>query len=212
MATYQFSSPLTGSKVEELLLRVNNNATFTSADEAKLDGLENQAYVREDSFVNTTSQTGSPIDVPRNVVYGPLKTSASGLIRHNADGTLDILKGGPFAFKTRHRVSRTGASGTTHMFFWVEVSTDNGLSWTITGQPQDIRLETSADSRTFFDFTTDSFPAGTKIRARFARSSTGSDFGSLEPATGSAALTSLGVTPVPSAQLTVYKVQGWNYV
>lgn len=210
MADYVFSDPLTGSKVEELLLRVNNNQDFTAADEAKLDGLENQYYTTEDNFTDITTQVGI-LSTPKNVLYGPLKTSANGLIRHNADGTLDVLKGGPFFIKTRHRVARTGASGVSRLFQWVELSFDNGATWTITGNPVAASLAGADEVALFFDGTPLTLPTGTKIRARFARSSTGTDFGELRAAAPDATLISYGLTESPSAQLTVYRVIGWNY-
>lgn len=211
MAVYNLSSPLTGSKVEELLLRVNNNQDFTSGDEAKLDSLENQKYVTEDNFTDTTTQTGI-LDTPKNVLYGPLKTSPNELVRVDADGVINILKAGPYAFKTRHRVARTGASGVSKVFQWVEISVDGGSTWTINGNPVDVQLAGADDTVNFFDFATIELPAGVKLRARFARSSTGADFGSLTPSVPSASLISAGVPTAPSAQLTVYRVQGWEYV
>lgn len=210
MADYVFSAPLTGSKVEELLLRVNNNRDFTAADETKLDGLENQYYTTEVSFTDTSTQVGI-LDTPKNILYGPLATSPNGLIRHNADGTLDVLKGGPFFFKTRHRVGRTGASGVSRVFQWVELSFDDGATWAVTGNPVATSLAGS-DEVTIFDDSTPLFvPTGTKIRARFARSSTGTDFGELRASTPSASLITYGLPASPSAQLTVYRVIGWNY-
>ena len=211
MAVYSLSSPLTGSKVEELLLRVNNNQDFTPTEKLKLAGLENQAYTTEDNFVDTSTQAGI-LDTPQNVLYGALKTSPNGLVRVDADGVINILKGGPFAFKTRHHITRTGASGISKVFQWVEISVDDGVTWAINGNPVDVQLNGADDTSNFFDFATIEVPAGVKLRARFARSSTGADFGSLTPSAPSASLTSAGVPVVPSAQLTVYRVQGWEYV
>jgi len=210
MADYILSAPLTGSKVEELLLRVNNNQDFTSVLKGKLDGLDNQHYDLEDTFTDTTTQVGV-LDTPKNVLYGPLKTSPSGILRHNADGTIDVLKGGPLFIKTRHRVARTGATGVSRVFQWVEISTDNGASWQITGTPVAASLSGADESSLFFDGTPINLPTGAKIRARFARSSTGTDFGELRSASPSASLTTYGLGTSPSAQLSVYKVIGWNY-
>jgi len=157
-----------------------------------------------DSFVDTTTQTGAPIDTPIQVKYGPAKTSPNGIISVDAAGTLTILKGGPFLFKSRLRASRTGAAGTSSLFFWVEISTNGGAGWSILGNTIDIRLENSSQEDVFFDFSSLTLPAGIKLRSMFARSSTGSDFGDLTPSTPSAALQAYGLTTAPSAQLSIY--------
>lgn len=211
MADYVLSPPLTGSEVETLLLRVYNNEDFTSADEDKLDSLSNQYYDLEDIFSDTTTQTGV-LDTPKNVLYGPVKTSPNSLVSVAADGVVSILKTGPYAFKTRHRVTRTGASGVSRVFQWIEISADGGSTWTITGVPVSIALSGADDDGTFFDFTPIFLPVGAKIRSRFARSSTGSDFGNLTPAVPSAALITYGLPSQPSAQLSVYREPNWEYV
>lgn len=157
-----------------------------------------------DSFVDITTQVGAPIDTPIQVKYGPAKVSPNGIISIDSSGTLTVLKGGPFLFKSRLRASRTGAAGTSSLFFWVEISTNGGASWVILGNTIDIRLENSSQEDVFFDFSSLTLPAGIKLRSMFARSSTGSDFGDLTPSTPSAALQAYGLTTAPSAQLSVY--------
>ena len=212
MADYILSAPLTGTKVEELLLRVQNNQDFTSADKNKLDGLDSTYFFQEDSFIDLPLQSGAPVDTPKNVLYGGAKTTPSGLISVDADGVFTVIKGGPYQLKTRHHVTRTGASGTSETFFWVQVSTDGGTTWANLGNASSIKLDNATDARTFHDFASVFFPTGTKVRARFARSSLGTNFGNLEASAPSAAWQSAGVPPVPSAQLTVYKTSPWNYV
>lgn len=164
-----------------------------------------------DSFVDATTQSGAPIDTPIQVKYGPAKVSANGIIDMAADGTLTILKGGPFLFKSRLRASRTGAAGTSSLFFWVELSSDGGASWIILGNTIDIRLENSNQEDVFFDFSSLTLPSGIKLRSMFARSSTGSNFGDLVPSTPSAALQAYGLTTAPSAQLSVYTNNDYLY-
>ncbi len=164
-----------------------------------------------DSFVDLTSQTGAPIDTPEQVKYGPARTTANGALAIDAAGTLTILKGGPFLFKSRLRAARSGASGTSSLFFWVEISSNGGATWQILGNSIDIRLENANQQDVFFDFSSLTLPTGVKLRSMFARSSTGSDFGDLVPSSPSAALTAYGLPPAPSAQLSVYTNNDFYY-
>lgn len=73
-------------------------------------------------------------------------------------------------------------------------------------------ISANADqTSTFFDATPVNFPAGTKFRARIARSSTGHNSGDLLAEAPSASLQAAGVTTTPAAQLSVYRLVGWNY-
>jgi hypothetical protein len=164
-----------------------------------------------DSFVDQTTQSGSPIDTPKQVKYGAARTSPGGLLSVDANGTLTILKGGPFLFKSRLRAARSGASGTSSLFFWVELSSNGGASWQILGNTIEIRLENANQQDVFFDFSSLTLPTGIKLRSMFARSSTGSDFGDLVPSIPSAALQAYGLTPAPSAQLSVYTNNDFYY-
>lgn len=164
-----------------------------------------------ESFVDLTLQTGAPLDTPIQVKYGPAKTSPNSILSIDAAGTLTILKGGPFLFKSRLRASRSGASGTSSLFFWVEISTNGGATWTILGNSIDIRLENANQQDVFFDFSSLTLPKGIKLRSMFARSSTGSDFGDLVPSVPSAALQTYGLPTAPSAQLSIYTNNNYNY-
>lgn len=157
-----------------------------------------------DSYVDQTSQSGVTLDTPLQVKYGPARISTGGILEIDAAGTLTVLKGGPFLFKSRLRATRSGASGTSSLFFWVEISADGGASWQILGNSIDIKLETSNQQDVFFDFTSLTLPTGLKLRSMFARSSTGSNFGDLTPSPPSAALQAYGLPSAPSAQLSVY--------
>lgn len=169
-------------------------------------------WTLEDSFTDFTTQTGSPIDTPTQVKYGVAKTSTTGLVSIDANGTLTVLKGGTLLIKSRLRAARSGASGTSSLFFWVEISTDGGSTWQIFGNSIDVRLENANQQDIFFDFSSLVLPAGVKLRSMFARSSTGSDFGDLMPSSPSAALTLYGLQPAPSAQVSVYRSTTYPYV
>lgn len=164
-----------------------------------------------DSFVDTTAQSGVALDTPMQVKYGPAKVSPNSIIDMAADGTLTVLKGGPFLFKSRLRASRTGAAGTSSLFFWVEISINGGASWSILGNTIDIRLENANQEDVFFDFSSLTLPKGVKLRSMFARSSTGTNYGDLTPSAPSAALQTYGLTTAPSAQLSVYTSNNYNY-
>lgn len=157
-----------------------------------------------DTFIDLTTQSGAPIDTPKQVKYGPARTSVGGIMSIDASGTLTILKGGPFLFKSRLRAARSGAAGTSSLFFWVEISLNGGSSWQILGNSIDIRLENSSQEDVFFDFSSLTLPAGVKLRSMFARSSTGTDFGDLVQSVPSAALQAYELPTAPSAQLSIY--------
>ena len=168
-------------------------------------------WTSEGSFIDMTTQSGSPIDTPKTILFGAGGTTSGGLISMDAGGIVTILKGGPFATKNRFRAGRTGAAGISQLFFYAEISTNGGASWIVLGNSVAFTLDAVADSQIFFDFAEFNLPAGTKLRQRFARSSTGSDYGDLIPLTPSAALTALLVPSAPSAQLTIYKLIGFPY-
>jgi len=166
----------------------------------------------ESSFTDTTTQSGSPIDTPKQVKYGPALTSPSGIVSIDATGTLTVLKTGPLFIKSRLRVGRTGASGVSSIFFWVEISPDGGAVWNIFGNSIDIRLDNSTESDVFFDFSTLFLENGIKLRSMFARSSTGDNSGDLMPSAPSAALQAYGVPTAPSAQISVYRSRDYLYL
>lgn len=171
----------------------------------------NAGSTLEVSFFDTTTQSGAPIDTPRQVMYGAAQTSPSGIVSMDAAGTLTILKTGPIFVKSRLRVGRTGASGISSIFFWVEASSDGGSVWSILGNTIDIRLDNSTESDVFFDFSTLFLTKGIKLRSMFARSSTGDNSGDLIPSTPSATLQAYGLTTAPSAQISVYKSRDYPY-
>lgn len=190
-----------------------NGVNYTQIPTLIVDKLINNSAGSSlyDSFIDTTTQSGAPIDTPKQVKYGPARLSAGGILSMDTDGTLTILKGGPLMLKSRLRAARSGASGTSSLFFWVEISTNGGVSWSILGNSIDIRLENSNQQDVFFDFSTLTLPAGVKLRSMFARSSTGSDFGDLVPSTPSSALQACGLQTAPSAQLSVYTNNDYLY-
>lgn len=165
----------------------------------------------EVSFTDITTQSGAPVDTPKQVKYGPAQTSPSGILEISADGILTVLKTGPLFIKSRLRVGRSGASGVSSLFFWVEISLDGGATWNIFGNSIDVRLDNSTEADIFFDFSTLFLDKGIKLRSMFARSSTGDNSGDLIPSTPSAALQAYGVPTAPSAQLSIYRSRDYLY-
>jgi len=179
------------------LLEVQENALF--------------GYTPEGDFTSMATQSGSPIDTPKVVSYGSNKQSNSGILDYN-NGVFTFLKSGTVGIKSRLRTGRTGASGVSHLFFWVESSINGGSTWNKIGNSINIHLNNSNETQTFFDIAFLVGVAGLKLRTLFARSSTGSDSGDLIAESPSAALIALGVMGAPSAQITVYKDSNQLYV
>ncbi len=165
----------------------------------------------EDSFVDQLTQTLSALDTPQVVKFGVEKTSPNGLVSITSAGIVTVNKTGPLSFKSRINLGRTGASGTSLLHLWVEGSTD-GVTWTILGNAVQVRLDNSTETDTFFDFTPTYFPAGYKLRTMVARSSLGTNAGDVVQSPLSTGLLAYGLLPTPSAQLSVYKSNNWNYV
>ena len=172
--------------------------------EQKPAGLES-GYVVIGGFVSEALQAGVS-DTPKNVIFGAGGTTTGGEVTVDANGeiTLNVLC--YIAIKQRFRAGRIGASGVSDLFFWAEVSLDDGATWNVTGNAIDLSLDSSSEVSVFFDVSFGKFPVGTKLRNRFARSGDGDDSGDLTSSTPSAALTALGVPIAPSAQITIYKV------
>lgn len=165
----------------------------------------------EVSFTDLTSQLGATADAVKQVKYGPAQTSPTGIVSIDATGNLTIIKTGPFFIKSRLRIGRTGASGVSSIFFWVEISINGGSTWDILGNSIDVKLDNSTESDVFFDFSTLFLNAGIKLRSMFARSSTGDNSGDLLPSVPSAALQAYGVPTAPSAQISIYRARGYPY-
>ena len=138
--------------------------------------------------------------------YTTQGTFVSGDLQVGADGVITVNTDLFWSIKQRFRAGRTGASGVSELFFWAEISTDDGVTWNILGASVDIPLNSSSDTVVFFDIANIQVPAGTKLRNRFARSSTGNDSGDLRVGAPSAALQALGVQDAPSAQITFYAI------
>lgn len=168
-------------------------------------------WTTEDSFLSTITQSPAGADLPTQVSFGAAHTTPNGLMSVDAAGTVTILKGGPFAGKTRFRMSRTGALGVSHLLMWVEVSLNGGATWTVIGNSTMFPLNNPTETKVFFDFSLGNFPKGTKLRQMFARSSTGDNSGDLVSFTPSAALQAAGVPIVPSAQVTWYRLIDFPY-
>lgn len=162
-------------------------------------------------YTDTTTQTGA-LDALQVIKFGAGGASSAGIVSMDAAGIITALKSGPVLAKTRIRAGRVGAPGVSQIVFLAEASTDGGTTWAVLGNVANVNLENSAETDIFFDFSPVNLVTGLKIRQRFARSSTGSDFGDLTPFTPSAALQAAGVPIAPSAQLSVYRYEGYPYV
>jgi hypothetical protein len=161
-------------------------------------------YDTEGLFEDYSLQSGSPVDVPKTVLFGANKDSVNGHVSY-VDGSFIINTTGFYSIKSRIRVGRSGAAGASDVFLYAEASVDGGSNWALIGNSVDILLNTSDDNSVFFDFSTLFLVAGLRLRTRFSRSSTGNDSGDLIPSIPSAALAALGVSSSPSAQVTLYK-------
>ena len=186
------------------LTDLQTGRTVTAKD--LIDGLNTEAgYSSIGSFIDTNIQAGL-LDTPKNVLFGAGGNTDNNEATIGNDGVITVNTSGFYSVKQRFRAGRTGGSGTSDVFFWAEISVDNGLSWNLIGNSIDVALSNSNDTTVFFDISHLYFPAGVKLRNRFARSSDGNDSGDLRPAEPSAALAILGVPVAPSSQITVYKI------
>lgn len=163
-------------------------------------------YQSEGSFTSLATQNPTNVDIPTVVSYGVTKDSDNTHISYN-DTTKDFLvnTSGYYIFKSRLRVGREGAAGTSELFFWAEASVDDGATWNILGNSVDLEITNSTDVKLFFDNAELYLPAGIRVRSMYARSSVGNNSGGLRFRNPSASLTTYGVLPAPSAQITIYK-------
>lgn len=166
----------------------------------------------EESFTSLDQQD-AVTDLLSSIDFGESKTSINGLVEYDDTGKFfKVLKGGAFFFKTRARAARVGASsGESELFLQAQISTDNGASWINIGNSVDVKIDDSRQVEIFFDFSPAEFPSGLLVRQVFARSSLGTDFGSLIAGIPSASLVSQGLSSSPAAQVSVYSLRGFNY-
>lgn len=160
---------------------------------------------REGTFTSEIPQV-TALDVPETVTLGSGGNSLNNHAVLAATGVLTILTAGYYALKQRFRVGRTGVAGISRLFFWAEMSTDAGVTWTKFGDSVDVSLDSSNENTIFFDIPHIKVTSGTMLRNRFVRSSTGDNSGGLLPSVPSLILENLGVPSAPSAQLTLYKL------
>ena len=167
----------------------------------------------EDSFTSFDQQDAVE-DILTPIDFGGTKTSPNGLVKYDDTGKyFEVLKSGGFFTKTRARAARIGGSaGESELFLQSQFSIDNGSSWINTGNSVDVKLDNSRQVEIFFDFSPVYFPAGVLIRQVFARSSLGTDFGSLISGIPSAPLQALGLSSSPAAQVSIYRLRDFDYV
>lgn len=169
----------------------------------------------EDTFTSFDRQDAVE-DVVTPIDFGASKTTPDGLVQYDDSvgvKEFTVLKSGPYFVKTRQRAARIGGNaGESELFVQSQFSVDNSVSWLPNGNSVDLKLDDSKQVEIFFDMSPVFAPAGLKLRQVFARSSEGTDFGSFLPGTPSAALTAAGITDSPAAQISLYKLRGYNYV
>lgn len=163
-----------------------------------------KGYDTVGSFISLVNQLGL-LDTPQTVTFGA-GGSAGGYITVGADGVLSVVTTGYYSIKQRFRAGRQGAAGTSDVFFFAEISVDNGATWSTLGNSVDIALDNSKEVTVFFDISSVYLTAGVKLRNRFARNGDGDDSGDLLVGVPSATLAGLGVPSAPSAQVTIYKI------
>lgn len=201
----------------QVVRNIAETAAGGGVEEAPADGTP---YVRQDTgwvspvdlgyntignFFDTTTQVGV-LDTPKTVLFGAGGNTSGGEISVGADGVITVATSGYYAFKQRFRAGREGASGTSDVFFYAEISVDNGSTWSVLGNSVDLAMNSSKELTVFFDVATIYLSAGVKLRNRFARSGDGDDSGDLLAGIPSASLVALGVPVAPSAQITIYKI------
>lgn len=166
----------------------------------------------EDSFTSLDQQDAIS-DSLSAIDFGDSKTSTNGIIEYDdVNKYFRILKGGALFIKTRARAARIGAStGESELFLQAQISTDNGSSWVSIGNSVDVKIDDARQVEIFFDFSPVEFVKGALVRQVFARSSLGTNFGSLIAGMPSPALSLQGVLPAPAAQVSAYRLKGFNY-
>lgn len=184
-----------GRDGKEYLIDFNHNPNF---------------YVSEQRFQDFTTQEPTSLDTPMAVKYGAAITSPNGNISVNAAGVFQVLKTGPYLLKSNLRISRTGTPGVSHIFLWVETSTD-GVNFVPANVSIRITIDNASTDAHLYDSSPTFIPAGVYLRTLIARSSTGNNFGGLFSEAPSAALTALGIGADPSASLEWHTLSGYDY-
>lgn len=207
------SADITPSKVrqveEQCVTSAANLAETTKqvfAGEIEYPNQGSVGYTNSGTFISTATQSGV-IDVATTVTFGAGGSTTGNHVSVGSDGVITVNTDSYLSVKQRFRAGRVGASGASDLFFWAEISADDGATWSVLGNSVDISLENASSTVVFFDLSTVFLPAGTKIRNKFARSSDGDDSGDLIPKTPSATLAALGVPIAPSAQITIYRIE-----
>ena len=163
-------------------------------------------YVTVGNFFSVSTQAGLS-DIPKTIHFDSGGATDKGEATVAANGEITVGVSGYYSLKQRFRVGRSGASGTSDIFFYAEVSVDGGSTWNIIGNSVDLALDSAKDITVFFDVASIYLGAGTMLRNRFIRSGDGDNSGDLLVGTPSAAMIALGIPVAPSAQLTVSRLQ-----
>lgn len=170
------------------------------------------AWELEESFTSLDQQDAIS-DSLSAIDFGDSKTSTNGIIEYDdVNKYFRILKGGALFIKARARAARIGASlGESELFLQAQISTDDGLTWVSIGNSVDVKIDNARQVEIFFDFSPIELTKGTLVRQVFARSSLGTNFGSLIAGIPSPVLSLQGILPAPAAQVSVYRLKGFNY-
>ena len=204
------------------MAEVNGESGFTQLDKLNvrekllIGGVEafaTEGYEQELQLRDDTTQVGQQGAVTVITFGSTPVTSPDGLFEYDGAGVFKILKSGPVCTKNRFRVGRAGASGVSNVLFTAQVSVDQGGSWLPFpgGLTVDYLLDNSNTLHIFLDLAFFDLTPGVWFRQVFSRSSVDNDSGDLIPFVPDAADKLLGFDDVPSAQIVVYKVQGFDY-
>lgn len=177
-------------------------------------------YTEATRFADYTTQLGAALDVLAPVTLGAGGTDPDGLVT-GSGAIITVNKAGPYMIKQNFQVSRNTNPGSAEIFFQAQVSTDNGVTWTMIGTSVNRRITDVKTINVFFDISPIFAAAGTKFRNVWAKSSVGGD--PADPTAGanngqliytqpSAALLSAGMGQAPSAIAVVYKLNNYNYI
>ena len=206
----QLITPAKSREVDEQIITANANLEELTLQTFKgpisFPNQGSTGYTNSGTFISLVTQSGVS-DVPTTVTFGAGGNTLGNHVTVAANGEVTVNTDSYFSIKQRFRTGRIGASGVSELFFWAEMSTDNGVTWLEIGNSVDVSLSNSDATVVFFDISNMFFPAGVMLRNRFARSSTGNNSGDLIPASPSAALIGLGVPDAPSAQITIYRIE-----
>lgn len=205
MATYEEVTCSNGKNVDQLL---------DNLIELERRSTDYGGYRPVGAFKDTTTQipTGNTTDALTPVLFGPALVSGDGVIGVDVNGVFTNLKKGYWFLKARARAKRTGASGTSELFFQFYKRITSTDPWLPLGESIDVELDNSKQTEIVLDESFFYGDAGNQFYLGWARSSNGDNSGQLVPGTPTPALVAAGVQVSPSAQATIFTMADYKYV